>query len=62
MTKKLENFEFEDEISEEGVDFHSLQEAEEDDDDGEHILDTVADPKVQESLLSVNSRVRHTSN
>ena len=35
MTKKLENFEFEDEISEEGVDFHSLQEAEEDDDDGE---------------------------
>ena len=55
MTKKLENFEFEDEISEEGVDFHSLQEAEEDDDDGEHILDTVADPKVQESINSVNT-------
>lgn len=55
MTKKLENFEFGDEISEEGVDFHSLQEAEEDDDDGEHILDTVADPKVQESINSVNT-------
>lgn len=55
MTKKLENFEFEDEISEEGVDFHSLQEAEEDYDDGEHILDTVADPKVQESINSVNT-------
>lgn len=55
MTKKSENFEFEDEISEEGVDFHSLQEAEEDDDDGEHILDTVADPKVQESINSVNT-------
>lgn len=54
MTKKLENFEFEDEISEEGVDFHSLQEAE-DYDDGEHILDTVADPKVQESINSVNT-------
>lgn len=55
MTKKSENFEFEDEISEEGVDFHSLQEAEDDDDDGEHILDTVADPKVQESISSVNT-------
>lgn len=55
MSKKSENFEFEDEISEEGVDFHSLQQAEEDDDDGEHILDTVADPKVQESINSVNT-------
>lgn len=55
MSKKVENFEFNDEISEEGVDFHSLQEAEEDEDDAENILDTVADPKVQESLNSVNT-------
>lgn len=55
MTKKSENFEFEDEISEEGVDFHSLQEEQEDEDDAENILNTVADPKVQESINSVNT-------
>ncbi len=55
MNKNVENFELNDEISEEGVDFHSLQEAEEDEDDAENILDTVADPKVQESINSVNT-------
>lgn len=55
MTKKVENFELNDEISEEGVDFHSLQEEQEDEDDAENILNTVADPKVQESINSVNT-------
>ncbi len=55
MNKNVENFELNDEISEEGVDFHSLQEAEDDEDDAENILDTVADPKVQESINSVNT-------
>lgn len=55
MSKKVENFEFNDEISEEGVDFHSLQEEQEDEDDAENILNTVADPKVQESINSVNT-------
>lgn len=55
MSKKVENFEFNDEISEEGVDFHSLQEEQEDEDDAENILDTVAEPKVQESINSVNT-------
>lgn len=51
MRKKLEKFELlEDEISEEGVDFHSLQE-----DDEEDILEKVEDPKIQESLNSVNT-------
>lgn len=51
MRKKLEKFELlEDEISEEGVDFHSLQEDDEDD-----ILEKVEDPKIQESLNSVNT-------
>ena len=50
MSKKTENFELTDEISEEGVDFHSLQ-AEDDED----ILDNVEDPKVQESLNSVST-------
>ncbi len=50
MRKKLEKFELlEDEISEEGVDFHSLQ------DDEEDILEKVEDPKIQESLNSVNT-------
>ena len=54
MRKKLEKFEIlEDEISEEGVDFHNLQT--EEDDDVENILDKVEDPKVQESLNSVNT-------
>ncbi|MBR1943641.1 sigma-70 family RNA polymerase sigma factor [bacterium] len=39
-----------DEISDEGVDFNSLQEEDED-----NILDTVEDPKVQESISSVNT-------
>ena len=53
MHKDLEKFElFEKEISDEGVDFHSLQEEEE---DGDNILDTVDDPKVQENLSSVNT-------
>lgn len=55
MSKKVENFELNDEISEEGVDFHSLQEEQEDEDDAENILSTVADPKVQESINSVNT-------
>lgn len=55
MSKKVENFELNDEISEEGVDFHSLQEEQEDEDDAENILNTVADPKVQESINSVNT-------
>lgn len=55
MSKKVENFELNDEISEEGVDFHSLQAEQEDEDDAENILNTVADPKVQESINSVNT-------
>ncbi len=55
MSKNVENFELNDEISEEGVDFHSLQEEQEDEDDAENILNTVADPKVQESINSVNT-------
>ena len=53
MRKKLEKIELlEDEISEEGVDFHSLQS---DEDEVDDILDKVEDPKVQESLNSVNT-------
>ncbi len=53
MRKDLEKFNLlDEEISEEGVDFHSLQ-AEEDED--ENILDTVEDPKVQENINSVNT-------
>ena len=55
MSKKVENFELNDEISEEGADFHSLQEEQEDEDDAENILNTVADPKVQESINSVTT-------
>lgn len=50
MSKKTEQFEVDDEISEEGVDFHSLQA-----EDDENILDNVEDPKVQESLNSVST-------
>ena len=54
MRKKLEKFDLLDnEISDEGVDFHSLQQ--EDEDDAEDILCKVEDPKVQESLNSVNT-------
>ena len=46
-----------DEISDEDIDFKKLQEleAESDDQDGEDVLKSVEDPKVQESLLSINS-------
>ena len=46
-----------DEISDEDIDFKKLQELETDseDEDGEDVLKSVEDPKVQESLLSVNS-------
>jgi len=46
-----------DDISDENVDFNKLQEVEADSDeqDGEDVLKSVEDPKVQESLLSVNS-------
>lgn len=46
-----------DEISDENIDFKKLQELEsnEDAEDGEDVLKSVEDPKVQESLLSVNS-------
>ena len=53
MRKDLEKFNLlDDEISDEGVDFHSLQEEEDEDED---ILDTVEDPKVQENLSSINT-------
>ncbi len=46
-----------DEISDENIDFKKLQELESNDEaeDGEDVLKSVEDPKVQESLLSVNS-------
>ncbi|MBP3821450.1 sigma-70 family RNA polymerase sigma factor [bacterium] len=46
-----------DEISDESVDFHKLQELEqnEDEQDGEDVLKSVEDPKIQESLISINS-------
>ena len=46
-----------DEISDENIDFEKLQELEsnEEAEDGEDVLKSVEDPKVQESLLSVNS-------
>ena len=45
-----------DEISDESVDFHKLQEMEnEDEQDGEDVLKSVEAPKVQESLSSINS-------
>ena len=46
-----------DEISDENIDFKKLQELESDEEaeDGEYVLKSVEDPKVQESLLSVNS-------
>ena len=53
MHKDLEKIElFDKEISDEGVDFHSLQQ---EDFDEENILDTVDDPKIQENLSSVST-------
>ncbi len=53
MTKEIEQLGFTDEISDEGVDFSKLQLDMQDDEDD--LLKTVEDPKVQESLSSVNS-------
>lgn len=58
MKKEFESFGIlTDEISDENVDFKKLQEIENnnEDIDGEDVLKSVEDPKVQESLLSVNS-------
>ncbi len=58
MTKEFEHFGIMiDDISDENVDFKKLQEleGENEDEDGEDVLKSVEDPKVQESLLSVNS-------
>lgn len=58
MKKEFEKFGIlTDEISDENVDFKKLQEmeAESDEQDGEDVLKSVEDPKVQESLLSINS-------
>ena len=52
MTKDLEQIVSSSEISDEGIDFANMQIEEEDDED---VLKTVEDPKVQESLSSVNS-------
>ena len=53
MKKELEKLDLlQDEISEDGVDFHTLQQESEDDD---NVLESVEDPKVQESLSSVSS-------
>ena len=51
MAKELEEL-ISSEISDEGVDFAKLQLEEEDEED---VLKSVEDPKVQESLSSVNS-------
>lgn len=58
MKKEFEHFGIltGEDISDEHVDFNKLQELElEDDEDGEDVLKSVEDPKVQESLVSVNS-------
>ena len=58
MKKEFEQFGIlTDDISDENIDFKKLQEIEpdSDDEDGEDVLKSVEDPKVQESLLSVNS-------
>ena len=52
MKKEFEKFGImTDEISDANIDFHKIQE----DDDDENVLESVEDPKVQESLSSVNS-------
>ncbi|MBQ8459562.1 sigma-70 family RNA polymerase sigma factor [bacterium] len=56
MKKEFEKFGIlTDDISDENVDFNKLQNDNQDEDDGEDVLKSVEDPKVQESLLSVNS-------
>ncbi|MBR1424927.1 sigma-70 family RNA polymerase sigma factor [bacterium] len=57
MTKQLEDLGIMGEISDENVDFKKLQEleSENEEQDGEDILKSVEDPKIQESLISVNS-------
>ncbi len=58
MKNEFENFGIlTDDISDENVDFKKLQDlqTEDEDEDGEDVLKSVEDPKVQESLLSVNS-------
>ncbi len=53
MKKELEKYGLlTEEISDENVDFHSIELPEEDDDD---VLESVEDPKVQENLSTVNS-------
>ena len=53
MKKEFEKFGIlTDEISDENIDFHKIQA---EDDDDENVLESVEDPKVQESLSSVNS-------
>ena len=53
MKKELEKYGLlTEEISDENVDFHSIELPEEDEDD---VLESVEDPKVQESLSTVNS-------
>ncbi len=58
MKKEFEKFGIlTDDISDEDVDFKKLQEMESasDEEDGEDVLKSVEDPKIQESLMSVNS-------
>ena len=56
MGKSLDNFSIlPDEISDESVDFHKLQMEAETEEDGEDVLKSVEAPRVQESLVSVNS-------
>ena len=52
MKKEFEKFGIlTDDISDENIDFHKIQE----EDDGENVLESVEDPRVQESLSSVNA-------
>ncbi len=52
MKKEFEKFGIiTEDISDENIDFHKIQE----NDDDENVLESVEDPKVQESLSSVNS-------
>src|SRR5574344_1855202 len=58
MTEEFKHFGIiTDDISDEDVDFKKLQdlEKENEEEDGEDVLKSVADPKVQESLVSINS-------
>ena len=58
MKKEFEHFGIlSDEISDENIDFNKLQEleVESEDEDGDDVLKSVEDPKIQESLVSVNS-------